>query len=159
MLRATHPTTFVDSQKGGSMKAINLGRVILGGLLAGVILNIGEFLLNEKVIKAENEAAMKALGKTMPESGQAMAVWMILGFVTGIALIWLYAAIRPRFGAGPGTAVKAGLLTWFFLSVCVSVIFWNLGLMPFVILATVWELVLYVIAAVAGAWLYKEEGA
>ncbi|MDQ1637141.1 MAG: hypothetical protein QOF62_480 [Pyrinomonadaceae bacterium] len=28
---------------------MNFGRVFLGGLLAGLILNIGEFLLNEKV--------------------------------------------------------------------------------------------------------------
>ena len=32
------------------MGKINLGRVLLGGLLAGLILNIGEFVLNEKVL-------------------------------------------------------------------------------------------------------------
>ena len=30
----------------------------------------------------------------------------------GIAAVWLYAAIRPRYGAGPRTAVIAGLAVW-----------------------------------------------
>jgi hypothetical protein len=34
----------------------------------------------------------------------------VKGVIVGIALIQLYAAIRPRFGAGPATAVKAGIL-------------------------------------------------
>jgi hypothetical protein len=32
------------------MKKINMGRVLLGGLIAGVVLNIGEFLLNGVVL-------------------------------------------------------------------------------------------------------------
>jgi hypothetical protein len=35
----------------------------------------------------------------------------VKGVIVGIALIQLYAAIRPRFGAGPATAVKAGIFT------------------------------------------------
>src|SRR6478672_3912498 len=94
------------------MKSVNWGRVILGGILAGVVMNVSEFVLNEVVLKKANEDAMKALGKTMPESGGTIGVWIVLGFVIGIAAVWLYAAIRPRYGAGPGTAVKAGIAVW-----------------------------------------------
>ena len=87
------------------MKAINFGRVILGGLLAGIVVNISEFVLNTIVLKSEMEAGMKALGKTVPQSGGAIAVWTVLGFAIGIVSVWLYAAIRPRYGAGPATAV------------------------------------------------------
>ena len=45
------------------MKGINLGRVILGGIVAGILINISEFLLNEKVLKSDWEAAMRAFGK------------------------------------------------------------------------------------------------
>ena len=141
------------------MKGINFGRVILGGLLAGVLINLSEFCLNTKVLKAEMDAAFKALGKTTPDTSQSMVVWMIFGFVSGIALIWLYAAIRPRYGAGTGTAARAGVYFWFLMSLCVSIMFWNLGLFPLSPLAIGWELVQFIIAAVAGAWLYKEDGA
>ena len=35
----------------------------------------------------------------------------VKGVIVGIALIQLYAAIRSRFGAGPATAVTAGIFT------------------------------------------------
>ena len=43
------------------MKGINFGRVILGGLVAGVLINVSEFVLNNVVLKADMEAGMKAL--------------------------------------------------------------------------------------------------
>ncbi len=33
-------------------------------------------------------------------------------FALGIMAVWTYAAIRPRLGAGVGTAACAGLLVW-----------------------------------------------
>jgi len=141
------------------MKGINLGRVILGGLVAGVLINISEFVLNTIVLKSEMEAGMKALGKTVPQSGGTIVVWTILGFAMGIASVWLYAAIRPRYGAGAGTAARAGVVVWFFGSLLCTVIMVNLGLFPFNVLPVVWELVQAIIATIVGAWLYKEEGA
>lgn len=143
------------------MRSINWGRVILGGLVAGVIINISEGLLNAKVLKDDWAAVMKTMGKTMEEGGSAMAVWLILGFAMGIAGVWLYAAIRPRFGAGAGTAVRAGLAFWFFVDVFSLVAQANMGLFASKMLVTIaiWTLVQNVVAIVVGAWLYKEEGA
>ena len=141
------------------MKGINLGRVIIGGLVAGVLINISEFVLNTVVLKFEMEAGMKALGKTVPQSGGTIAVWMILGFATGIAAVWLYAAIRPRYGAGAGTAAHAGVAVWFFGTVVCSVVIVNMGLFPLNVLGVVWELAQAILATIIGAWLYKEEGA
>lgn len=141
------------------MKGINLGRVILGGLVAGVLINISEFVLNTIVLKADMEAGMKALGKTVPQSGDTIAVWTILGFAMGIASVWLYAAIRPRYGAGAATAARAGVAVWFFGSLVCTVVMVNMGLFPFRALPVVWELVQAIIATIIGAWLYKEEGA
>ena len=138
------------------MKGINLGRVILGGLLAGVINNVSEYVLNEKVLRTEMEAGMKALGKSLPTSTQSLCVWLIYGFVVGIASVWLYAAVRPRFGAGPGTAARVGIFMWVMLSLLFTVAMWNMGLFEIMPLLLVWELVQLVIATVAGASLYKE---
>src|SRR5262245_16951006 len=93
------------------MSKINLGRVFVGGLVAGLVINISEFLLNGVVIGEEMNAAMVALNK--PPISPGMIFWFLLfGFGLGIMLVWVYAAIRPRFGPGISTAVCAGALVW-----------------------------------------------
>jgi len=141
------------------MRSINWGRVIAGGLLAGIIVNISEGILNAVVLKTQNEEFMKSLGKTMPQGASVMVVWLIWGFLFGIAAVWLYAAIRPRYAPGPGTAVKAGICAWFFSHLLCQIVFANMGLSPFstAILPLVWTLVESIVATVLGAWVYKEE--
>lgn len=142
------------------MKSINWGRVILGGILAGIVVNISEFLLHGVVLKTAGEEAMKALGKTMPMTGAVTAVWLIWGFLFGIGAVWLYAAIRPRYGAGPATAVKAGIAAWFFSHLLCAIVFVNMGLFSGGSETTplIWTLVESMVATVVGAWKYKEEG-
>jgi len=141
------------------MGKINLSRVILGGLLAGVIFNISEGVLHTVVLRAQNEELMKALGKTTPTGSSVMTVWILLGFVWGIAAVWLYAAIRPRFGPGAATAARTGVVAWFFGCLLTSVVLTNMGLFPISPLELGWELVQDIVAVVAGAWLYKEAAA
>jgi len=90
--------------------------------------------------------------------GSAILVWILFGFALGIAAVWLYAAIRPRYGAGAGTAARAGVAVWFFQSLLPSVAQLNLALFPskLVLTATAWGLVELIIATVLGAWLYRE---
>lgn len=140
------------------MRSVNLGRVILGGLLAGILINVSEFVLNDVVLKADMDAGMKALGKTVPQSAGTIAVWTILAFAMGIGSVWLYAAIRPRYGAGVATAARAGVFMWLFASVVSTVVIVNMGLFPFNALSVVWTLAQSILATILGAWLYKEEG-
>jgi len=139
------------------MKGINLGRVILGGLVAGVVNNILEYVVNDVILKADHETTMKALGKTVPTGGSVIASWTIMGFVFSIAAVWLYAAIRPRYGAGVGTAIRAGVAFWLFSSVFFAIIVWNLAIFPFSTMQLVLELIVAVVTTLVGAWLYREE--
>jgi hypothetical protein len=136
---------------------IDTTRVMLGGLLAGLVINISEFVLNGVVLAADMQAALARLSLP-PVSGNAVAVFLLMGFVLGIAIVWLYAAIRPRFGPGPTTAAYAGLLVWFLAYVWGSVGYVVMGLFPLrlVMIGVVWGLFEVVIAAVAGAWAYRE---
>src|SRR5437899_12922523 len=97
------------------MGNINWGRVVLGGLLAGVVLNIVDWLTYGVWLKADMAAAMQALGKAPGAMDSAVPLWVALDFVSGIGLLWGYAAIRPRFGAGLMTAVSAVLAVRLFL--------------------------------------------
>jgi hypothetical protein len=141
------------------MAKVNFARVILGGLLAGVIINISEGILHNVVLKAHHEEVMRSLGKTMPTGGSVLVVWLLYGFAWGIVGVWLYAAIRPRYGPGPATAVRAAVTAWFFCCLLAAVAMWNLGIFPVSGLELVWNLVQDIVAVVAGAWLYKEAAA
>jgi hypothetical protein len=138
------------------MGKINSGRVILGGIVGGIVINILEYLVHDVVLKAQHEEMMKALGKTMPEGGSTIVVWMVYGFVWAIAAVWLYAAIRPRFGPGVKTAVCAGVTAWFLSCFLPAIAMWNMTLTPFSPLEEVLELVVMVVAVLAGAAVYKE---
>jgi hypothetical protein len=139
------------------MGQINWSRVILGGLLAGLVINISEYILNVPVAGAEMEAQLKRLNLP-PIAGSAVACFLIVGFVIGIVTIWLYAAIRPRYGPGPKTAICAGLVVWLLAYLIPSIGYALIGFMPtgLVMLGTIWALGEMILAALAGAWLYKE---
>ena len=139
------------------MNKINLSRAILGGLVAGVVLNIGEFLLNDVILGPQMREFFARL--QLPEPGSSfLVVAVLLTFVVGIVIVWIYAAIRPRLGPGVKTAICAGLLAWFFIYVYTGVINGMIFQVPanFMAIGLVWGAVEYILAAIAGAWLYRE---
>jgi hypothetical protein len=139
------------------MNNINLGRVVLGGLLAGLVLNIGEFLLNHFVL-ATQMIAFLAEHKFKEPSGNFIAVAVGLTFLMGIVLVLVYAMIRNRLGAGVNTAIVAGLIGWFGVYLYTGII--NGVLFGFTVnligISIAWGIVEYTLAAVVGAWVYKE---
>ncbi len=139
------------------MGKINVGRVILGGLLAGLVINIGESILNLVVAGERMELAYRELGLQAPAGG-TIGVFVFLGFVLGILVVWLYAAIRPRFGADAKTAILAGFFVWLFAWLWPGIVDGLTGLFDadLIVFLVVWGLFEMVAAAVAGAWLYRE---
>lgn len=140
------------------MVKINMGRVILGGLLAGLVINISEFLLNTLVLAKPWAEAMKALNREMPMDSGAMTFFTLLGFALGLIATWLYAAIRPRYGAGPMTAICAGLTVWALASLYASAAMMPMHLFPqrLLMYGVLWQLFELPIATLAGAWIYRE---
>src|SRR5438876_11281355 len=99
------------------MNKINMGRVLLGGLAAGLVISIGNFLLNRVWLRDAMNVELARLN--LPEPGNDLiAKAVVLTFILGIAIVYLYAAIRPRFGAGLKTAVCVGLIVWSFVLLC-----------------------------------------
>ncbi len=139
------------------MGKIDVGRVVLGGLLAGLIINASEMILGMAVMADSWELAMQELDLPEP-GGSTIAVYVVVGFLLGIITVWLYAAMRPRFGPGPKTAVLAGLVVWLLgyawrlLDIGLTGLF-DPGLL---VLPATWGLVEMVVAALAGGWIYRE---
>lgn len=139
------------------MKNINLGRVLIGGLLAGLILNIGEFLLNDVILGTQMREFF-ARYRIPDPGGSFMIVAVTLTFVLGIVLVFVYALIRARLGPGVKTAVVAGLIMWFGIYIYTGAINGILFGIPLnvMLIAFVWGAIEYVVGAIAGAWAYKE---
>jgi hypothetical protein len=140
------------------MGKINLGRVILGGLVAGIVGNILGYLVDGLMLASRWSDAIKALGRPELSSGQIVEN-EIIGLIYGIFTVWLYAAIREHYGAGPKTAVWAGLAVWVIGILLPNIAFmWMLGLFPtdLTVMTTAGGIVEAVVAALAGAALYRE---
>jgi hypothetical protein len=134
-----------------------MGRVLAGGLVAGLIINIGETILNVPLAGAEMEQALQARNLP-PVGGGAIAYFVGMCFLLGILMIWIYAAVRPRLGPGPKTAVIVGALVWFMSFAWSGGAQAAMGVMPIhlTLLGVLWGLGEILIASVAGARVYKE---
>ena len=141
--------------------AMNTGKVLQGGIIAGIVMVVFDFLIQMLTMdrmKAEMEAFKPGLSEAMNNS-TTMMIFIICDIVMGLALIWTYAAIRPRFGPGPKTAVTAALLFWVIGGILMSN-YLSMGMMSmgsFWMYAIAW-LVNLTLAAVIGAKFYTEEG-
>ena len=62
------------------MRSIHWRRVILGGLLAGMVINVFEFFLNGVILAKDWQVAMLALGRP-PIVGGQIAVFFIWSFI------------------------------------------------------------------------------
>jgi hypothetical protein len=140
------------------MERINLGRVVLGGLVAGIVVNILGFLVDGVILAPRWAAAMKALGRPDFTTNQNIA-FSVIGLAFGVFAVWLYAAIRPRYGAGPRTALCAGLAVWVAGTLLPNAALMGItGLFPsdLITISTLAGVVEWSAAILAGAALYQE---
>jgi hypothetical protein len=144
------------------MGKINLGRVVVGGLVAGLVMNASEFVLHAIVLAADGNALMadwQAKGLQVQPDPMLLMALVGITFVLGILAVWTYAAIRPRFGTGPRTAVIAGVAVWAMSYLYAAVyVYGGVVVYPAKLtwLPVAWSLVELPLATVVGAWLYRE---
>jgi len=141
------------------MAQINWGRLFVGSLIAAIIMFVTDGLIHEMLAKADWHALYEALGAREPEPhGASMAYFAIFELGRGFTAIMFYVLMRPFFGAGPKTAVLAGIVGWIAFSVAGPAQFIPLGFFT----NTLWfkvgalHLITSIIATIAGAALYKD---
>jgi len=143
--------------------AINTQKVVVGGIVAGVAMIVIDFISNMFILgarmKAESDAFKPGLADQMMQ-GPAIITNVVMTLILGIALVWTYAAIRPRFGPGLRTATYAAVLFWILASIFYSG-YMHMGMMS----AGLWwsfafvGLVNFLLSAWAGARVYSEGAA
>jgi hypothetical protein len=143
------------------MGKINMSRVLLGGLIAGVVINAVEGLVNGVLFEADWVAALGALQKPTAFSVKQIVFFNVAGFAFGMLMMLAYAAMRPRLGAGASTAMCAGALVWT-LGIAIPNSFnaiTHIFPLALMLKLTAIGLVEMAAAGVAGAYFYKEEAA
>ena len=142
------------------MSGINVSRLIIGGLLAGLAANIGDFVSNAFFLADEMDMMRQRLGIDAAtwESNGALVTWIVADFILGFLIVLTYAAIRPRFGPGPTTAMTAGLVLYAAITV-VILGFAQMGIFTteVVVKAGLFSLFNMMVASLVGGWAYREK--
>lgn len=97
------------------MGQINWGRMFLCGIVAGLVWILLSIVVMT-FLGRDFQDAMPNFRTGAPRGG-LVALSFALNLAGGIWAMWLYAAIRPRYGPGPKTAVVAGFGFWFIATV------------------------------------------
>lgn len=135
------------------MGKMNWGRVFLCGLVAGLVWSLLSLLL---LIFFGGDLLDAVPRITVPSPG-LFVFSLSVNFAMGIWAMWLYAAIRPRFGPGPKTAALAGFAWW--VMYCLAKANWGpFGLIdPKVLMALLAAtLPALIVTTVISAWPYEE---
>jgi hypothetical protein len=104
----------MDSSIGGHV-AINTQKVIVGGVAAGLAVGVADYVVNGILLVEQNDAALNALSPDLVANlagGVFIGGIVVVALLMGIVVAWTYALLRPRYGAGPKTAVFAALQLW-----------------------------------------------
>jgi hypothetical protein len=138
---------------------ISFGNVAAGGILAGLVLSGLDFVTDNYILASDwqNTARLRNIDLTLMAGTGALVTMIVVDFLLGQVLVLTYAAIRPRFGPGPGTAAIASFLVFFPEALVLAtfggvIISWDL----FVRQAAL-TLVATLAGGVAGAWIYTEK--
>jgi hypothetical protein len=142
------------------MAAVNTGRVVLAGLVAGFVLNLGDMVGGMALFENDMKAMVDRLhlDPGLHDMTAANIVpWVAVDFIFGIIIMFTYAGIRPRFGPGPKTALVAGGIIYATLTTMMYALT-SMGIFdPAVFPAhAAFHLVNTAIASLAGGWAYKE---
>lgn len=139
---------------------INVTRLAAAGLVAGVVHFGITGVVNGAILRAEMQDWLHGAGSLLhpPTQAVSMGLWALMSLIYGVVGVWIYAGIRPRFGAGPKTALLVGLSLWIVSKLTVALDLTALGLVPerIVVGQAIGGLVAVVLAVSLGAWLYKE---
>ena len=139
------------------MNGINTRRLILGGLVAGLVANAFDFVITSYLMAAEFESMLTRLSVGEEAVQSWIPVFAIADFIWGFLLVFTYAAIRPRFGPGARTAVISGIMLWLVVAIfAVLLLAMGLHTPQSYLESCALYLVSAVVSSLAGAALYKE---
>jgi hypothetical protein len=136
--------------------AINSGKVVVGGLVAGVVANVLDYLFQGIVLKPDFEIMQQRLNLD-PAAANNPVPWIVVDFILGFLLIITYVGFRARWGPGPKTAIYAGLVIFVGIAAMMGALA-SIGIFTTdtYMKSAALSLVTTMCSALAGSYLYKE---
>ena len=143
------------------MGHIDVGRTALGAVVAAIILYVAGFIIHGVILVPAWEAYSAAMGDRIHPlpHGAALAVFAVVSLINGTVGLMTYVGMRPRFGAGPRTALLAGLMLWAAAFLTPALGQYATGVYPasIIVVGCIGFLIASLIAVIAGAFLYREQ--
>lgn len=85
-------------------------RLLISGIAAAVVMWVVDFIANG-IVLAERYKSLQEAGYFLSKPRLPFfPLWTLETLGLGIGLAWIYAAVRPRLGAGPKTALTVGVV-------------------------------------------------
>ena len=141
------------------MPRMGMGRLIAGGLLAGLVLSGADFVISNFLLadQWQDVARRHSVDRARMGGDAALVTMLAVDFLLGFVLVFTYAAIRPRFGPGPKTAVMSGFLLWFAITiVCAGFMAMGMFTVQAYMKTSALTLVSAIVPSLVGAAIYKE---
>jgi hypothetical protein len=139
---------------------MNVGKVAAGGMLAGIVMFAFDFAQGNYLFAEDWQrlAQRHNFDPALMSGTDAIVTLAIADLVLGLVITLTYAAIRPRFGPGPGTGAVASFLVFAGIAAVLATFApWFLPWDLYIRQGTV-SLVAMLAAGFAGAWVYAETG-
>jgi len=143
------------------MKKINMGRVLLAAFVASLGFIFAEIVLEGSVQLIfginESELFREVFGMTPPSGTIYHIMNIVFLYIICVLIMWVYAAIRPRFRNHLHAALGTSMIFWLFYFL-LSVNFINIGMFPLKLslLSLGFNLVEIPTAIIIGSLVYKE---
>ena len=140
---------------------MNWKRIVAGGVAAGALIDVVEGGLSGALFGGQFRSELAARGLDLSVGPLGAVFFTAWGFVLGFVSVWLYAAVRPRLGPGPRTAVLVALAIWLVSGVLPHLRDATLGILSlslslkFIALQLAWQIA----ATLLGAFIYREDAA
>jgi predicted ABC-type sugar transport system permease subunit len=139
---------------------MNVGKVLAGGVLAGIVLCVFDYVSNSFLFVDDWQTLSQRhnFDAALMSGTTALITMCVIDLVLGLLIALVYASIRPRFGPGPGTGAIASFLV--FLPAALIVASFGGWFIPWdlVVRQSTVMLVGALAAGFAAGWVYAEEG-
>lgn len=139
------------------MEKINDIRIILGGIVGGVVAFIVDSILNG-VVFGKNWEAFIAQGLCKPATARTLLPEFALVLLISLIGTYTYALARPRLGAGAKSALRVASVVGFLVGIpsAVGMFIWSPMAPQMGWMLMVSGLVVSAVGTFVGAWVYKE---
>jgi hypothetical protein len=132
---------------------------VIGALVFSIIAFLTDGLLHEKIVGEDWKAVYDALRTSPPvHHSSSFAYFGIFELGRGFITLFLYVMMRPHFQPGVKTAMLSGIVAWIAFTLTGPAQFIPLGFYSNALWIKVgaFQLVTSILAAIAGAAIYKE---